>query len=182
MSVLPSLGSGHIHDLARATLDHDVAVLAQSRALHGKGERRASVGGVESDIVLRATTLAALLYSEENEGQNAMKFFSDSILRAASDGDCTLQSVGQKVTMRGGFLRAQSKEGDRRRRIIRKHRLWTNLFSHNERLRKEPSSSKSRAVWLGEVMGMCTDKKLRRCWRWEGEEKKEKGRTGIRGG
>jgi len=38
MTVLAGLGCGHVDDLARATLDHDMSVFAKSRALHG--ERR----------------------------------------------------------------------------------------------------------------------------------------------
>lgn len=37
VTVLASLGSGHVDDLARAVLDADETVLAQSRALHGVG-------------------------------------------------------------------------------------------------------------------------------------------------
>ena len=44
VTVLAGLGGGHVDDLARAALDHDKAVLPQSRALHGEGERGASVG------------------------------------------------------------------------------------------------------------------------------------------
>ena len=32
------VGDGNLDDLARATFDHDVAVLAQTRALHGVGK------------------------------------------------------------------------------------------------------------------------------------------------
>lgn len=53
VAVLARLGGGHVDNFARATLDDDEAVLAQSRALHGKGERRAGVGGLERDIVLK---------------------------------------------------------------------------------------------------------------------------------
>lgn len=52
VTVLASLGGGHVDDLAGAALDHDEAVLTQSRALHGEGERRTGIGGLESDIVL----------------------------------------------------------------------------------------------------------------------------------
>lgn len=34
VTVLASLGGGHFNDLAGAVLDHDEAVLSQSRALH----------------------------------------------------------------------------------------------------------------------------------------------------
>jgi len=37
MAVLAGLGGRHLHDFARASLDHNEAVLAKSRTLHGKG-------------------------------------------------------------------------------------------------------------------------------------------------
>jgi hypothetical protein len=37
VTVLASLGGGHFDDLAGTALDDDVAVLPQSRALHGEG-------------------------------------------------------------------------------------------------------------------------------------------------
>lgn len=52
VTVLASLGGRHVDDLARAALDHDVTVLAQSRALHGKGRGRAGVGGLEGVLML----------------------------------------------------------------------------------------------------------------------------------
>ena len=48
VTVLASLGGRHIDNLAWATLDDNVTVLAQSRALHGEGQGRAGVGGFES--------------------------------------------------------------------------------------------------------------------------------------
>ena len=38
VTVLASLRGRHINDLAGASLDHDVTVLPQGRALHGEGE------------------------------------------------------------------------------------------------------------------------------------------------
>lgn len=52
VTVLSSLGGGHVDDLAGTALDDDVTVLTQSRALHGVGGGRASIGGVEGDVVL----------------------------------------------------------------------------------------------------------------------------------
>lgn len=52
VTVLAGLGGGHVDDLAGAALDHDVTVLAQSRALHGVGRRRTSVGGLEGVLML----------------------------------------------------------------------------------------------------------------------------------
>lgn len=51
VTVLASLGGRHVDNLARAVLDNDVPVLAQSRALHGEGRRRAGVGRLELVIV-----------------------------------------------------------------------------------------------------------------------------------
>lgn len=56
MTVLASLGSRHVDNLAGAVLDNNEAVLAQSRALHGVGQRRASIGGIEGNIVLHEET------------------------------------------------------------------------------------------------------------------------------
>lgn len=52
MTVLSSLGGRHVNDLARAALDDDVTVLAQSRALHREGQRRAGVGRLEGVLML----------------------------------------------------------------------------------------------------------------------------------
>ena len=53
VTVLSSLGGGHIDDLAGTVLDHDETVLPQGRALHGEGGRGASVNALEGDIVLQ---------------------------------------------------------------------------------------------------------------------------------
>ena len=58
VTVLASLGGGHFDDLARTALDDDVAVLPQSRALHGEGSRGAGVGGLEGVLMLKAQELA----------------------------------------------------------------------------------------------------------------------------
>jgi hypothetical protein len=52
VAVLASLGGGHVDNLAGAALDHDEAVLAQSRALHRVRRRGAGVDGVEGNIML----------------------------------------------------------------------------------------------------------------------------------
>ena len=52
VTVLAGLGGRHVDDLAWASFNHNVSVFAQSRALHGKGEGRASVDGVEGNIML----------------------------------------------------------------------------------------------------------------------------------
>jgi hypothetical protein len=52
VTVLASLGGRHIDDLARAALDDDETVLAQSRALHGVGGRRTGISRVELKLML----------------------------------------------------------------------------------------------------------------------------------
>jgi len=39
VTVFTSLGGGHVDDLARATFDDNVTILAEGRALHGEGQR-----------------------------------------------------------------------------------------------------------------------------------------------
>ena len=53
VAVLARLGGGHFDDLAGTTLDHDVAVLPQGRALHREGGRGTSVGALEGVFMLR---------------------------------------------------------------------------------------------------------------------------------
>jgi len=52
VTVLSSLGSRHIDDLAGAVFDHYETVLSQGRALHGKGGGGARIGGVEGVFML----------------------------------------------------------------------------------------------------------------------------------
>lgn len=52
VTVLASLGGRHVDNLAGAVLDHNEAVLAQGRALHGVGEGRAGVGRLEGELML----------------------------------------------------------------------------------------------------------------------------------
>ena len=52
VTVLARLGGRHVHDLARTALNDNEAVLAQSRALHGEGERSAGIGRVELELML----------------------------------------------------------------------------------------------------------------------------------
>lgn len=52
VTVLAGLGGRHVDDLAGTVLDHDVATLAESRALHGVGGGRTSVDGVEGVLML----------------------------------------------------------------------------------------------------------------------------------
>lgn len=53
VAVLAGLGRGHVDDLAGATLDHHEATLAQSRALHGVGVRRAGADIFELVLAIR---------------------------------------------------------------------------------------------------------------------------------
>jgi hypothetical protein len=57
VTVLSSLGGRHIDDLARAALDHNVAALTQSRALHREGRGSTSIGAVEGVLMLRRRML-----------------------------------------------------------------------------------------------------------------------------
>jgi hypothetical protein len=52
VTVLASLGGWHVNNLARAVLDHDETVLAESGTLHGIGGRGASIGGLEGVLML----------------------------------------------------------------------------------------------------------------------------------
>jgi hypothetical protein len=54
VTVLAGLGGRHVDDLAGTALDHDVATLAESRALHGERGRRAGVGGLEGVVMLES--------------------------------------------------------------------------------------------------------------------------------
>jgi hypothetical protein len=54
VTVLASLGGGHVDDLARAVLDDNKAVLPQGRALHGVGGGSTSIGGVEGVLMLNS--------------------------------------------------------------------------------------------------------------------------------
>lgn len=52
VTVLASLGGRHVNDLAGTVLDNDETVLAEGRALHGEGQGRAGIDGVEGNIML----------------------------------------------------------------------------------------------------------------------------------
>lgn len=52
VAMLAGLGGGHIDDLARAVLDNNKAVLPQGRALHWVSGGSASIGRVESVLML----------------------------------------------------------------------------------------------------------------------------------
>lgn len=52
VTVLASLGGRHVDDLAGTALDDDETVLAQSRALHGEGQRRTGVSRLGGELML----------------------------------------------------------------------------------------------------------------------------------
>ena len=52
VTMLSGLGSRHIDNLAGATLDHNMTVLAESGALHGEGGGSAGIGALESVLML----------------------------------------------------------------------------------------------------------------------------------
>jgi len=52
VAVLSGLRGGHVDNLARTALDHDVTVFAQSGTLHGEGGRRTSVGALEGVLLM----------------------------------------------------------------------------------------------------------------------------------
>jgi len=58
VTVLACLGGGHVNDLAGAAFDHNEAVLAQSRTLHGVGGGRASIGAVEGVFMLQLDVIS----------------------------------------------------------------------------------------------------------------------------
>jgi hypothetical protein len=52
VTVLASLGGGHVDDFARAVLDNNETVLSQGRALHGESGRGAGIGGLKGVLML----------------------------------------------------------------------------------------------------------------------------------
>ena len=52
MTVLSGFGSGHVNDLAGATLDHNEAVLAERGALHGIRSGGTGIGAIEGVLML----------------------------------------------------------------------------------------------------------------------------------
>ena len=58
VSVLAGLRGRHVDDLARTALDHNVTVLAESRALLRVGNRSSGVSGLEVDVLSLVVRLA----------------------------------------------------------------------------------------------------------------------------
>jgi hypothetical protein len=54
VTVLSSLGGGHLDDLAGTVLDDNKAVLPQGRTLHGVGLRGTGIGALEGVLMLYA--------------------------------------------------------------------------------------------------------------------------------
>ena len=52
VTVLASLGGGHVDDLAGAALDDNEAVLSQGGTLHRVGDRGAGIGRLEGVLML----------------------------------------------------------------------------------------------------------------------------------
>lgn len=52
VTMLASLGGGHLDDLAGTTFDDDETVLSQGGTLHGIGGRSTGVGAIESVLML----------------------------------------------------------------------------------------------------------------------------------
>ena len=64
--VLASLRSSHFDNLAGAAFDHDEAVFAQGRALHGIRRRGAGVGALERVLMLPKWSALALQQTDES--------------------------------------------------------------------------------------------------------------------
>jgi len=67
MSVLASLGSRHINDFARASLDYNVSAFAEGAALHGEGEGSPGGGTLEL-LLLMLLVVAHGRYKEVKRG------------------------------------------------------------------------------------------------------------------
>ena len=52
VTVLASLGGGHVNDLAGTALNDDESVLPQCRALHGVGGRGTGIGALKGVLML----------------------------------------------------------------------------------------------------------------------------------
>lgn len=61
MSMLASLRGGHFNNFAWTSLEHDKAVLAESRTLHGEGGGGSGVAGLEMCVLNIAHCLWCLV-------------------------------------------------------------------------------------------------------------------------
>lgn len=94
VTVLASLGGGHLNDLAGAALDDNVTVLAQSRALHGVGGRGAGIGGLEG-LVLLSVKISELAHDQDDRG------WSKSVAKYAMSAGTRGVGWGAAIEMRG---------------------------------------------------------------------------------
>jgi hypothetical protein len=106
VTVLSSLGGRHVNDLARAVLDHNVAVLAQSRTLHGEGQRGSGISGLEGDIVLYWNMLAGASRSDHMAGLRVQHGLVPSRRGGAACGAGTevLQPLGELGFVREKYI------------------------------------------------------------------------------
>jgi hypothetical protein len=73
VTVLSGLRGGHIDDLAGTVLDHNEAVLAESRALHRIGGRGASIGALEGVLMLSNMLLACIVELQFGSDMGVMR-------------------------------------------------------------------------------------------------------------
>ena len=93
VTVLSSLGGRHVDNLAGTTLDHNVTVLTQSRALHRVGSGGTGIGAVEGVLVLLSRlSMLAYIHSE---------LWCRNCVSQAEEGESD----------RGGALRSQGRRG-----------------------------------------------------------------------
>lgn len=90
VTVLSSLGGGHVDDLARTVLDDNETVLPQGRALHGEGGRGASIGGLEGVFMLgrRRVSDRTICAKDDAIESTAWCFSKDSTMRPTDCGAC----------------------------------------------------------------------------------------------
>jgi len=69
--VLPGLGRGHLNNLTRAALNHDVSILPKSRALHWEGFRCSGISASEilSEIICHLVKGVLFIGSRQNNGR-----------------------------------------------------------------------------------------------------------------
>jgi hypothetical protein len=91
VTVLSRLGGRHVDNLAGTTLDHNVTVLTQSRALHREGSGGTGIGAVEGVLVLLGR-LSMLACVQKSRGRQ----------------DCVAQAE-EGESDRGGALRSQGR-------------------------------------------------------------------------
>jgi hypothetical protein len=85
VAVLARLGGGHFDNLAWTVLDHDEAVLAQSRALHRVRGRGASVGALEGVALMLRLSAMSCSRRRDRRGKRhgLMIFFAETVVHDA---------------------------------------------------------------------------------------------------